>query len=109
MSILYINPAIELITEEDRLDPTGFGARMAAKHGVYLTETCVVRRLLFNPQHPGARLLNYAHPEQVEAAKPSKSWVRRQKRKKLANARHRRTERKKQRRMQEETHSAPTV
>ena len=84
--ILYVGPDVELVTEDDLEDLDMFAARIYSKYGVYVTETCQVRVLHLNPLAQGAAQLGYATPAHIEEVAPSKSWRRRQKRKRKRGA-----------------------
>ena len=67
--------------EFDRINLDVFAARIDAEYGIYLSETCKARQVMFNPLHAAAKMLPYNTPEDLDAyrEKPlSRSAFRRQ-------------------------------
>jgi hypothetical protein len=84
-SVIHLGPWREVLSPADKADHEMYAAHVLQAYGIYLTETCVVRRLMVNPRHPLCHKLSFNVPAQfaaLPAESHSRHW-RKRKRKKV--------------------------
>jgi hypothetical protein len=84
-SVIHLGPWREVLSRDDKADPEMYAAQVRLAYGIYLTETCVVRRLMVNPRHPLCHRLSFNVPAQF-AALPAESHSRRARKRKRKKA-----------------------